>query len=62
MLPTSRGRLFNVPIESSAGHSRTYYSDGILSIAQPINAWLQAIGLFLAVLGRIGLLLQKRII
>ena len=62
ILSQPRGYLFNEPVAGAEGYSRTYYADGTYTIPRAVNAWLQAIGLFLAVFGVLGLVVQKRII
>ncbi|WP_113906710.1 helix-turn-helix domain-containing protein [Aliidiomarina celeris] len=55
-----RGSQFNQPLAEPEGYSRTYYLGGELSQPRLVNSVLQAIGLFLFVLGVVGLLAERK--
>ncbi|WP_127346123.1 helix-turn-helix domain-containing protein [Pseudidiomarina mangrovi] len=63
LLPEHRGKQFTVPASDAKDQSlqRTYYVSGTVQQPRPINAWLQALGLFLLVGGIIGLVLERRL-
>jgi len=63
LLTEHRGRQFTVPAPeaTSPNFQRTYYVSGSIEQPRAVNAWLQAMGLFLLVGGIIGLVLERRL-
>lgn len=64
ILDEYRGRQFTVPAPEADNpdYKRTYYADGTIQQPRMINGILQALGLFLAMCGVIGIALERRLL